>query len=130
MGMPPAPVPSRPTIARPAGVYQGGTYTPEEPTTSIAVPPALIASLRGTVYSGHVGTATEPIGEQTGSLTGAILNPSRATPRIQPTRKRSRLTTALIVTGSIVVFLGALGTVVYLLAGDFLRALIHAITKV
>jgi hypothetical protein len=129
---------------RPTGLYQGGGYTPEEPTTTVPAPRQLPygtshpgvarAPGRGTVYGGQMGQptlgGTESPLERSGSLTGAILSRGQSV-RIQPpVRKRRRLRSAVVVTISVVFFLAALGGVVYLLAGDFLRALYKAITHV
>jgi hypothetical protein len=146
--MPPPPVPSPPTITRPARVYQGGTYTSEEPTqttttlpgpnpvprqsSAFGSPPVGTArvSSRGTVYGGQTGQPTSanadaPL-EESGSLTGMIL--SRGTSaRFQPEPRKSRLRGVIVTTIGIVVFIGAIGALVYALAGDFLRSLLHTL---
>lgn len=141
------------TRPRPAGsgVYQGGSYSADDTgqiTTTLPGPnsiprqvPAKASPIatpivpgrpvrRGTVYGGQTGQPTSanadaPL-EQSGSLTGAILARGQSA-RFRPEPRRSRWRTVLTVTVSIAAFIGAIGVIAYVLAGDFLRALLHAI---
>jgi hypothetical protein len=88
---------------------------------------------RGTVYGGQTGQPTSanadaPL-EQSGSLTGAILARGQSA-RFRPQPRRARWKSVLIVTATVLAFIGAIGGLAYALAGDFLRALVHAIMHV
>jgi hypothetical protein len=130
------------TIGRPpSGVYLGGVYSVDDPgqaTTPLSAPRSIPRQTfgtpqigtarvgnRGTVYGGQTGPLTDATMEQTGSLTGQILSRGQATRYIAP--KRSRLKVILVATVSAVAFIAIIGGIVYALAGDFLRALLHTI---
>lgn len=123
----------------PPGVYRGG-YRPE-PSTVVAQAPhsRIVAPGRraaGTVYGGHTGALTSanadaPV-ERSGSLTGSILARGRSVQSAQDERRRTRrrrLRTALFFSLGLVIFMGAIGVIVYVLAGDFIRSFYDAITQ-
>jgi hypothetical protein len=83
-----------------------------------AVPPV------GTVYSGN---ATDN-GETTDSLTGMILARVGSAPRAPEPAKSSRAVAVLLSFGVAIAIVGIIGGIAYLLAGDFLRALLSALT--
>jgi hypothetical protein len=129
----PPPVSPVPASAIPSSPYPAGPMSPRPPMSSIPaspVPAGLTrAAARGTVYGGQMGRPAESPLEQSGSLTGAILARGQST-QFRPARKRSRLRSTLVITGAIIGFVAIIGAVVYVLAGDFLRALFHAIAHV
>jgi hypothetical protein len=123
----------------PPGVYRGG-YGPE-PSTVVAqapqsriVPPARRAV--GTVYGGQTGAPTSanadaPL-ERSGSLTGSILARGRSVQSAADERRqtrRRRWRTALLFSLGLLIFMGAIGVIVYVLAGDFIRSFFDTITQ-
>jgi hypothetical protein len=138
---PPGPVPPPPSLRQPLppGVYRGG-YVPE-PSTVVAQSPQsrIVPSARratGTVYGGQTGVQTSanaeaPL-ERSGSLTGSILARGRSAQSIVDDRRgarRRRLRTALFFSVGLMIFMGAIGVIVYVLAGDFIRSFFDAVTQ-
>jgi hypothetical protein len=70
--------------------------------------------------------------ESSGSLTGLILARAQAAAEAEAEaepKRRRRWLRGLIVGVSIIAFLAVIGGVVYVLAGDFLRSLVHTLTR-
>jgi hypothetical protein len=119
----------------PPGVYRGG-YPPEPSTVVAQAPQSRIPAKgrpTGTVYGGQTGAPTSanadaPL-ERSGSLTGHILAGGRSEHDERRRERRARLRTALIFTGGLLVFMGAIAVIVYVLAGDFIRSFYDAVTN-
>jgi hypothetical protein len=87
--------------------------------------PVVAAPQPGTVYSGSAAD----VGETTDSLTGMILARASSNPRPVEPPKSSRALTVLLSFGVAIAIVGIIGGIAYLLAGDFLRALLSALTR-
>ncbi len=123
--------PTVPVVPGVGGVYWSGGYQEAEPTlanTALAATPVALPhqSTHGTVYGGQTGLPTSanseaPI-ELSGSLTGLILSRGQSGHEPRPPR-RDWVTRTLVIAISVLAFIGIIGLVVDLLAGDFLKAL-------
>jgi hypothetical protein len=115
-------------------VYRGGQYgQPQAPAAGAAVTPSQRPG--GTVYGGQTRlpatSDADPAMDVSGSLTGFILSRGRSSGQEQARRKkerRSRVRTGLFIALGTLLFFGLLGLVVAILAGDFISALLRAIT--
>jgi hypothetical protein len=119
----------QPQAATKPGVYQGGRYTQLETQPITGVSPSLGPVLgrrgAGTVYGGLTGAPTSanaeaPI-EMSGSLTGLILSRGQAQARRKERRRRFRRIIFIGIGG--VIFIAVIGTIVAVLAGDFITSL-------
>jgi hypothetical protein len=128
-----------PPIATPSpGVYRGGLYGRGDGRVegrATAVAPVAVPRQRvgGTVYGGVTGIPTSanpdaPL-EHSGSLTGHILAAGRPVARPRPLRRsgKARLRKAVFVGLGLITFVTLIAVTVSVLAGDFLRALFHAL---
>lgn len=136
---PPPPVPPPPVIGQaiPPGVYRGGAYERPDWRTTLAPDGGAAADVPssrrgGNVYGGQTGLPTSanvdaPL-ELSGSLTGMILARGRPA-QMQPEEQRSRTRRVVVILGTVLVIIIALGAMIAFFAGDIISALIEGAFK-